>query len=1262
MSLLIDNPLRLKVAQNVRTVLIALFAGYKRIIIQDTFKEGYSGSQVLKIKAIRSDSVGELPTVVKIASISQIEREWLAYQKHIHNRLYYVAYLTAEPVKISEIGLGGLRYALMGGGRFETTTLLDYLSSDEVQIKDAIKVVDYLMRSMYDLWFDSHILSSFRFRTTYDRLLPVHYRIDFDDDIAGQPTMITPDNMLTAALKLGQSVEVSGFQVHKVNLDSQTVTLRSTTAVDTNFHPLIRFHFTDTSLIQSFTLGQTITSLTGWIDKTRFSRLFDEVQSALGQAVEINKPLIELVDWGLKLPNPLYVYPNILNDHGPIKRSSIHGDLNFGNILVEPERNLISIIDFSEAATDHILHDFLSLEREVITQILPQLFAATSSTSVLPLLGYLFHELHIQADLTGLTPPSSLPSALHKCWAILSQIRQEMRYYLYTVEEPREYYKGLFLYLLGALKFKNLNDEESLHVPKQLAFWGAVLAYQYATQPDYACQLTGQKLTHLFLNGQIDVKPNGRESGNRKAISTDRPHKLAQMPIYRLAPVSPVLPHGSRMPWGRNPAFIGRETELKSMARVFKQTVQPTVLNVTGMGGLGKTQLVTEFIYRYGRYFSGVFWLSIANPTAVLSEIAACGQARFLDLQLDNDHITIEKQAEAVLDYWAQNPENLLIFDNCEDASLLEQWLPLVQNSYVLVTSRGRLLEHIQTLSLDPLPREESIFLLRKYYQDEGDEILEQVAAELGHLPLALHIAGSYLRQHRDDVSPMEYLRRLREQPFADDLLRNRFEAPRTAKSSEQSIQHTFMLSYQRLDPEKSRSDQQALFLLECAACLALGESIPHSLLVELHFALMQHGRGTPQPIDAALSRLAELGFLLNTPAVKDSIRLHRLVLDFVQHVAGQIEERRQRIEQFITRRLADLNAKGAIKDIQSWQAHIRAVAGVAQAAGREQGIDLGHHFSEYLKDAGDYQGSKRYIVRSVSICEGFHGLDAPMTAFCLAQLGHICGHLSQWEEAQANLERALAIQEHAAMIHHPHTAVTLNFLGFLLQNKRDLDGAWAYHTRALQIRKRALGLNHTDTGESLINLGYIHFVRGFLSQDIVQREANFTKARENLQAAIDIYQRGFGPTHKKTISAGQYLGELAFAWGDMATAQDIYRQVLRIWRKIYPSEHPEIARILALTGLLHIKKNNFWRAEICLQNALRIRKLTLGANSLLVGETHDHLGELAVAQRKVDQAIDHFQEALTNYQLNLEVDDPKIQAVQIKLGNHPSAHINKPT
>ena len=90
----------------------------------------------------------------------------------------------------------------------------------------------------------------------------------------------------------------------------------------------------------------------------------------------------------------------------------------------------------------------------------------------------------------------------------------------------------------------------------------------------------------------------------------------------------------------RNPHFVGRVQSLKTFAEILKRhdatTVAVTqVAGISGIGGVGKTQLASEFAHRYGRYFAGgVFWLSLAEPELIPSEVARCGDVGGLNLGL----------------------------------------------------------------------------------------------------------------------------------------------------------------------------------------------------------------------------------------------------------------------------------------------------------------------------------------------------------------------------------------------------------------------------------------------------------------------------------------------------------------------------------------------------------------------------------------------------------------------------------------------------
>ncbi|MBV7329419.1 hypothetical protein KFU94_14450 [Chloroflexi bacterium TSY] len=83
----IENPAQLELSTDIRQVLSQMFSNYGRIILQKEFKRGLSGGHVFEIKPIKADSTPELPVVVKLSTVSQIQKEWQAFDEHIRRRV-----------------------------------------------------------------------------------------------------------------------------------------------------------------------------------------------------------------------------------------------------------------------------------------------------------------------------------------------------------------------------------------------------------------------------------------------------------------------------------------------------------------------------------------------------------------------------------------------------------------------------------------------------------------------------------------------------------------------------------------------------------------------------------------------------------------------------------------------------------------------------------------------------------------------------------------------------------------------------------------------------------------------------------------------------------------------------------------------------------------------------------------------------------------------------------------------------------------------
>ncbi len=92
-----------------------------------------------------------------------------------------------------------------------------------------------------------------------------------------------------------------------------------------------------------------------------------------------------------------------------------------------------------------------------------------------------------------------------------------------------------------------------------------------------------------------------------------------------------VLPPIWNVPHNRNPNFTGRGILLDNL-RAALTSGQPAAVTqaIAGLGGVGKTQLATEYAYRYASEYKLVWWVPSEEPAQLAATYS--GLAQWLDL------------------------------------------------------------------------------------------------------------------------------------------------------------------------------------------------------------------------------------------------------------------------------------------------------------------------------------------------------------------------------------------------------------------------------------------------------------------------------------------------------------------------------------------------------------------------------------------------------------------------------------------------------
>ena len=451
-------------------VLRAMFSDFDSIAVKDEFGHGLSGGHAFRVNPVKREDQSQLSDVIKIAPIGLIQQEWEAYENHVKDTLPEISRIESDPISLPGIPWGGLRYALAGGGIFEFQSLYDYYH--EASADDLLEVLEErLFKIMGSWWLHTQTRPNFQMQADYDALLPVNLLIkpiNASSEVGAH--LIEPGSLPPPPIIAGDHVQIKGFVITEVDEEKQQLTINLPPTAEGLPSGSYRLRLENVSDVNRYRVGHVFDSVYGEVTATRDDLLAQQASQALGRTIDPSMERLTSPS-GLSLPNPLATYQDLLYKFLKVRISTIHRDLNLENILVDQNKN-VTLIDFATARRGHVLHDLLRLETEVVTKLIPE---ALAEANLPPETIHAFYEqLHYATFHPGQSADPKLPHAdLKKPFKTLMAIRKMARQCLFNQGDWTEYYQGLTLYLLGALKFKNLDELPEAPLPKQVAFWGA---------------------------------------------------------------------------------------------------------------------------------------------------------------------------------------------------------------------------------------------------------------------------------------------------------------------------------------------------------------------------------------------------------------------------------------------------------------------------------------------------------------------------------------------------------------------------------------------------------------------------------------------------------------------------------------------------------------------------------------------------------------------------------------------------------------------
>jgi hypothetical protein len=583
----------------------------------------------------------------------------------------------------------------------------------------------------------------------------------------------------------------------------------------------------------------------------------------------------------------------------------------------------------------------------------------------------------------------------------------------------------------------------------------------------------------------------------------------------------------------RNVNFIGRKELLASVHYELSKSTETAIIPgaLHGMGGIGKSQIAVEYIYRHAADYDLIWWIPSESSSEIGGYLVKLAQR--LELPVEQSIDTAVPAVLEALSMGAPYRRWLLVFDNADNPEDVRRFWPQRGDGHIIVTSRNtRWAEVARTVDVDIFQRAESRELLQRRNHDLTDQDADRLATVLGDLPLAVEQAAAWRAETGMPVD--EYLR------LFEDKRKELLES-RAPVDYDVAVEAAWNVSLDRLRNENPGARE----LLEVCAFFS-PEPIPK--------AIFSGVRNIPVSEDLE-------------PVLADPIELGRAIREINRYSLAKVDHRNNTLQ---LHRLVQLVLRNKLSpDEQERVLHTAHLLLAGRDPRQPEAVDSWPTYAELLPHirAVDARNCTDRWVRRLAINAAvyLYAFGDPVGCLEMAQ-----DHARFWTEKLGEK--------------HTDTLIISRWWGHTLRAIGRFGEGHAVLERTLDLMKETLGDTHEET------LLTMHAVASGL-----RAKGDFHSARDMNKTAYLAAVEKFGEDDPDTLAAANNYALSLRLVGEFTAARDLDEQTVRRKQIVLVEDHRHTLLTLDNWSVDLRETGDYLRARVEQEDTVRRMRAHLG-------------------------------------------------------------------